>query len=197
MNGIVEEQVSLGGRSMKGGRERCSLGFFFAGLAVLAIVAAACGGGGEEGDRSPEPQTAEEGVMSKVAQCQRTGEKSFDGPPEMIIDPERTYTATIRTEKGDVVLELFAKDTPITTNNFVFLACKGFYDGLTFHRVIPGFMAQGGDPTGTGAGGPGYTIPDEPDTVSFDSPGLLSMAKAGPAGDGGQDRVHHHRREVA
>ena len=79
----------------------------------------------------------------------------------MIIDPQKSYTATIQTEKGDIVLELFAKDAPITINNFVFLACKGYYDGVTFHRVIPGFVAQGGDPTGTGAGGPGYTIPDE------------------------------------
>lgn len=144
-------------------------------LAVLALVA--CGGGNDDGGLDPE--VGQQGdAMTKVTQCERTGEKSFAGPPEMIIDPDRTYTATIHTEKGDIVLELFAKDTPITTNNFVFLSCKGFYDGLTFHRVIPGFMAQGGDPTGTGAGGPGYTIPDEQDTASFDAPGMLSMGKS-------------------
>lgn len=154
---------------------------------LLAVGLVACGGNGDEGDElSPEPQTTEGEEMSKVAQCERTGEKSFDGPPEMIIDQERTYTATIETEKGDIVLELFAKDTPITTNNFVFLSCKGFYDGLTFHRVLAGFMAQGGDPTGTGAGGPGYAIPDEADVLSFDAPGLLSMAKAGPNTTGSQ-----------
>jgi cyclophilin family peptidyl-prolyl cis-trans isomerase len=153
---------------------------------LLAVGLVACGGDGdEEAGLTPEPQ-AEGEQMSKMAQCERTGEKSFAGPPEMIIDPERTYVATIETEKGDIVLELFAKDTPITTNNFVFLSCKGYYDGLTFHRVIPGFMAQGGDPTGTGAGGPGYAIPDEPDAMSFDVPGLLSMAKAGPNTTGSQ-----------
>ena len=121
-----------------------------------------------------------------ATECRKTGEKTFDAPPPMIIDPERTYVATIQTEKGDIVLELFAKDTPVTANNFVFLACRGFYDGLTFHRVIPAFVAQGGDPTGTGAGGPGYAIPDEEDAVSFDAPGLLSMAKAGPNTTGSQ-----------
>ena len=171
---------------MKGARERPSLGvFFFAGLAVLAVVAAACGGGNGEGDQQTEPQ-AEGQEMTQLAGCERTGERTFDAPPPVIIDPERTYVATIRTENGDIVLELFAKDTPITTNNFVFLACHGFYDGLTFHRVIPGFVAQGGDPAGTGAGGPGYSIPDEPDAASFDAPGLLSMAKAGPNTTGSQ-----------
>ncbi len=144
-------------------------------VAVLALVA--CGGGNDDGGLDSEVEQQGD-AMTKVTQCERTGEKSFASPPEMIIDPERTYTATIHTEKGDIVLELFAKDTPITTNNFVFLSCKGFYDGLTFHRVIPGFMAQGGDPTGTGAGGPGYTIPDEQDAASFDAPGMLSMGRS-------------------
>jgi cyclophilin family peptidyl-prolyl cis-trans isomerase len=153
-----------------------------AAIALLAVVGlVACGGGEGEVGSTPEG-----GAVSKVTECQRTGEKSFPGPPEMIIDQEKTYVATIRTEKGDIVLELFAKDTPITTNNFVFLACHGFYDGVTFHRVIPGFVAQGGDPTGTGAGGPGYTIPDEQDTASFDAPGFVSMAKAGPNTTGSQ-----------
>ena len=107
--------------------------------------------------------------------------------PEMTIDPDKIYVATIKTEHGDIVVELDAKHAPITTNNFVFLANQGFYDGLTFHRVIPDFMAQGGDPTGTGTGGPGYTIPDEitPD-MKFDRPGLISMAKSGPDTAGSQ-----------
>jgi cyclophilin family peptidyl-prolyl cis-trans isomerase len=150
---------------------------------VAAVGLAACGGSGRDEAKSNNP---EDGTPTALAQCQRTGEKNFAAPPPMIIDPQKTYTATIQTEKGDIVLELFAKDTPITTNNFVFLACHGFYDGLTFHRVIPGFVAQGGDPTGTGAGGPGYAIPDEQDVASFDAPGMLSMAKAGPNTTGSQ-----------
>jgi cyclophilin family peptidyl-prolyl cis-trans isomerase len=159
--------------------------FFFVGLAALALAAvglAPCGGGNEQGNSN----TPAEGGSSAVAQCQRTGEKQFAAAPPMIIDQQKTYTATIRTEKGDIVLELFAKQAPVTTNNFVFLACHGYYDGVTFHRVIPGFVAQGGDPTGTGAGGPGYTIPDERSGLSFDAPGLLSMAKAGPNTTGSQ-----------
>lgn len=152
-------------------------------MLVAAAGLAACGGGGSDEGRLNTPDVT---AGSPLAQCQRTGEKSFAAPPPMIIDPQKTYSATIQTEKGDIVLELFAKDTPITTNNFVFLACKGFYDGLTFHRVIPGFVAQGGDPRGTGAGGPGYKIPDEQDVARFDAPGMLSMAKAGPNTTGSQ-----------
>jgi cyclophilin family peptidyl-prolyl cis-trans isomerase len=85
----------------------------------------------------------------------------FDAPPPMIIDPEKAYTATIETAKGDIVCELYAKEAPQTVNNFVYLARAGFYDGLTFHRVVPGFVIQGGDPLGRGNGGPGYTIPAE------------------------------------
>ena len=85
----------------------------------------------------------------------------WNTPPKMSIDPDKQYTAVIETEKGDLVLELFAKDVPVTVNNFVFLARQGYYDNTTFHRVIPNFVAQGGDPTGTGAGGPGYTFPNE------------------------------------
>ena len=172
---------------MKDSRKRRSLSVFLflglAGLTLAAVGLAACGGGDNEEGKSSTP--AAEGA-SALAQCQRTGEKQFAAPPAMIIDPQKTYIATIRTEKGDIVLELFAKDTPITTNNFVFLACHGYYDGVTFHRVIPGFVAQGGDPTGTGAGGPGYAIPDEQDAASFDAPGMLSMAKAGPNTTGSQ-----------
>ena len=151
---------------------------------VAAVGLAACGGGNSEGSKSNTPAAAK--GESAVAQCERTGEKSFAAAPAMIIDQQKTYTATIQTEKGNIVLELFAKDAPITTTNFVFLACHGYYDGVTFHRVIPGFMAQGGDPTGTGTGGPGYTIPDERSGLSFDLPGLLSMAKAGPNTTGSQ-----------
>src|SRR5215216_7548621 len=87
--------------------------------------------------------------------------KQWKQPPEMQIDSAKSYTATMHTDKGDVVIDLFAKDAPMTVNNFVFLAKEGFYDGLKFHRVINDFMIQGGDPTGTGSGGPGYKFKDE------------------------------------
>jgi cyclophilin family peptidyl-prolyl cis-trans isomerase len=114
-------------------------------------------------------------------------ELTWDEPPGMQIDPQAIYQATLKTEKGDVVVELFAERAPVTVNNFVFLANAGYYDDTTFHRVIPGFMAQGGDPTGTGSGGPGYQFEDEiDDELAFDEPGLLAMANAGPDTNGSQ-----------
>ncbi len=106
-------------------------------------------------------------------------------PPAMELDPQKSYTAVIETELGNVTLELFAKDVPVTVNNFVFLARQGFYDDTTFHRVIPGFMAQGGDPTGTGAGGPGYRFQQEI-TSHKHVKGAVSMANAGPNTNGSQ-----------
>ena len=103
----------------------------------------------------------------------------WDSPPAMTIDTSKKYTAIIEMEKGELVLELFANDVPITVNNFVFLAREGFYDGSTFHRVIPGFMVQGGDPTGTGMGNAGYRFEDE-FTHHQHEAGVLSMANSGP-----------------
>jgi cyclophilin family peptidyl-prolyl cis-trans isomerase len=103
----------------------------------------------------------------------------------MLIDTGKKYTATIETVKGNLVIELFAKDVPKTVNSFVFLARQGYYDGTTFHRVIPGFMAQGGDPTGTGSGGPGYTFANEI-TAHKHVAGALSMANAGANTNGSQ-----------
>jgi len=111
--------------------------------------------------------------------------KTYSAPPPMTIDMNKQYTAIIETEKGNIVLELFASDVPTTVNNFVFLASEGFYDGTTFHRVIPGFVAQGGDPTGTGAGNPGYFFADEI-TEHTHVTGALSMANAGPNTNGCQ-----------
>jgi cyclophilin family peptidyl-prolyl cis-trans isomerase len=105
----------------------------------------------------------------------------------MVIDPSKRYTATISTDSGDIVVELFADKAPKTVNNFVFLAQDGYYDGVTFHRVIHGFMAQGGDPTGSGRGGPGYKFEDEFHPVlKHDQAGILSMANAGPGTNGSQ-----------
>jgi peptidyl-prolyl cis-trans isomerase B (cyclophilin B) len=111
--------------------------------------------------------------------------KTYSAPPAMTIDTSKQYTATIQMEKGNLVLELFASDVPITVNNFVFLARDGFYDGTTFHRVEPGFVAQGGDPTGTGTGTPGYQFDDEI-TDHTHVTGALSMANSGANTNGCQ-----------
>ncbi len=118
--------------------------------------------------------------------------KQWNTPPAMQIDPKKKYSATIATDKGDMVLELFADKTPATVNNFVFLAREGFYDGTIFHRVIAGFMAQGGDPTGSGRGGPGYRFQDEfHPSLRHSKPGILSMANAGPGSNGSQFFITH------
>ncbi|HAD05950.1 MAG TPA: peptidylprolyl isomerase [Anaerolineaceae bacterium] len=113
-------------------------------------------------------------------------------PPAMQIDPKKHYTATFVTEKGDIVVRLHADKVPKTVNNFVFLARQGFYDDTIFHRVIDDFMAQGGDPTGTGRGGPGYRFEDEfHPSLKHDKPGILSMANAGPNTNGSQFFITH------
>ena len=118
--------------------------------------------------------------------------KQWSTPPAMEIDLKKKYTATISTDKGDITLQLFADKTPETVNNFVFLAQQGFYDGTIFHRVIANFMAQAGDPTGTGRGGPGYRFADEFVTgLRHDKPGILSMANAGPNTNGSQFFITH------
>jgi cyclophilin family peptidyl-prolyl cis-trans isomerase len=116
--------------------------------------------------------------------------KSYPRAPEMTIDPAASYTATIETSAGTMTAELFAADAPMTVNNFVFLARDGFYDGVIFHRVIDGFMIQGGDPTGTGRGGPGYRFDDEPVRHPY-TRGTLAMANAGPNTNGSQFFVMH------
>jgi cyclophilin family peptidyl-prolyl cis-trans isomerase len=110
----------------------------------------------------------------------------------MMIDPKKKYSATFKTDKGDFTIELFADKAPLTVNNFVFLAREGFYNGVTFHRVIKGFMAQGGDPTGTGTGGPGYKFKDEfHPNLRHNAPGILSMANAGAGTNGSQFFITH------
>ena len=111
--------------------------------------------------------------------------RSYNSPVPMIIDINKKYTAVIKTAKGDLTLELYPQDAPVTVNNFVTLARKGFYNGLTFHRIIPGFMAQGGDPSGNGTGGPGYKFQDEFSQRTHTA-GALSMANSGPNTNGSQ-----------
>jgi len=111
-------------------------------------------------------------------------------PPSMMIDTNKKYIATLKTTAGDIVIELTAKEMPVTVNNFVSLAKKGFYNGTPFHRVIPSFMIQGGDPRGNGTGGPGYTFPDEPFSGTY-TRGTVAMANAGPDTNGSQFFIMH------
>jgi len=118
--------------------------------------------------------------------------KKWSAPPAMQIDPKKKYKAHMETDKGTMVIELFADKTPNTVNSFVFLAREGFYEDVIFHRVIPNFMVQGGDPTGTGSGGPGYQFGDEFDpSLKHDKQGILSMANAGPGTNGSQFFITH------
>jgi len=124
-------------------------------------------------------------IFNPATQHGKIVNMKYSTPPAMQIDTSKNYSATIKTNKGDLQLELFARDVPVTVNNFVFLAREGFYDNTTFHRVIAGFMAQAGDPTGTGRGGPGYSFADE-FTRHHHGTGALSMANAGPNTNGSQ-----------
>ncbi len=115
--------------------------------------------------------------LQEAARLELLKPRQFDAPPEMSIDPQKNYRATIATEKGDIVITLFVTDAPITVNNFVFLAQNGWYDNITFHYVMPGFIAQTGDPSESGRGSPGYTIPNELNTNQhFDRAGVIAMA---------------------
>jgi peptidylprolyl isomerase len=162
---------------------------------VALVLVVACGGGSNASKTAtptavtptgtapaaatPTGQQTQQAVTTATSfadACKKTGEKQWSSAPPRIIDTSKTYIATIKTAKGNIVLQLFS-DVPVTTNNFVFLACKGFYDGVTFHRVIPSFVAQGGDPTGSGSGGPGYTIPDESSNGHKMDAGVISFAK--------------------
>jgi cyclophilin family peptidyl-prolyl cis-trans isomerase len=113
--------------------------------------------------------------------------KQYTSPPKMALDPQKAYPAVFKMAKGgEFTIKLHTDKAPITTNSFVFLAREGYYDGVTFHRVLEGFMAQGGDPTGTGAGGPGYQFVNEDSDLSFDKPGVVAMANAGRDTNGSQ-----------
>ncbi len=119
-----------------------------------------------------------------------TKKKMYTTAPEMTINRTKAYTATLKTDAGDIVIALTAKETPITVNNFVFLAREKFYDGTIFHRTISGFMIQGGDPQGTGMGGPGYKFADEPFSGAY-TRGTVAMANSGPNTNGSQFFIMH------
>ncbi len=145
-------------------------------MVIIGLLGIACGSSTPEPAPSPSPSPAPEPAAKP---------KQYGSPPEMMIDTGKQYIATIETEKGNLVLELFAADVPVTVNNFVFLSREGFYDGTTFHRIIPGFMVQGGDPTGTGRGSAGYRFDDEFSGHKHEA-GTLSMANSGANTNGSQ-----------
>ena len=116
--------------------------------------------------------------------------KTYPAQPAMTIDAKKQYTAILHTTEGDIQIQFFPQDAPITVNNFVFLARDHFYDGVKFHRVIKGFMVQTGDPQGNGTGGPGYRFQDEPITKDY-KPGIVAMANAGPNTNGSQFFIMH------
>ncbi len=139
----------------------------------------------------PEPTVVEtDRPLAALDPVERNG--FYSAPPEMTIDTSKTYQARFVTDQGEMLINLFDDQAPVTVNNFIFLATEGFYDGLDFHRVIEDFMVQGGDPTGTGTGGPGYSFEDEFDpSLRFDRRGLLAMANSGPATNGSQFFITH------
>jgi cyclophilin family peptidyl-prolyl cis-trans isomerase len=125
-------------------------------------------------------------AFDMLVKVEKLKDRQFRGPEE-VIDPFKNYIATLKTKKGDIVIELYAEQTPLTVNSFVFLAQQGWYNDITFHRVISGYVAQTGDPSGTGLGGPGYFIPNEvvPE-LKYDQPGRVGMANSGPDTNGSQ-----------
>ena len=162
-------------------------------LAILAVLAlTACNGDSEEAAPSAPPP-APTVVAEPTAQPDSMGENmtmQYDGPPAMMLDESKTYKAVITTTHGVINVDLFTTEVPNTVNNFVFLAREGFYDNVIFHRVIPGFMIQGGDPTGTGTGGPGYRFNDEPVKRQY-LRGTLAMANSGANTNGSQFFIMH------
>ncbi len=167
-------------------------------LAVCVILLAACTSGEEAASETATTADTElatqldlgepvDAISIDMPEDPAARDGMFDAPPAMVIDPSRIYYAVMATDPGEIVVQLFADRTPKTVNNFVYLALTGYYDGTTFHRVINQFMAQGGDPTGTGRGGPGYRFEDEfIANLNFDRPGLLAMANSGPNTNGSQ-----------
>lgn len=167
----------------------------FAGIGVIAIVGGliftALYQGGNNGRNPDTGSVRGEDVIRKTPQAGEDAEtpttgasaniKQYTAAPAMTIDPNKTYVATIKTAKGEIKIELDAKAAPQTVNNFVFLAKDGYYNGVTFHRVLPDLLAQTGDPTGTGSGGPGYDLPVEKTSEPFTA-GVIAMAKPQEAG---------------
>jgi len=161
-----------------------------AALAALSAVAAACGGEEEATPTAAPSGTATPRATTTAAASPRAtaaaspAARQYATPPALTIDPKKSYVAVLETDKGTIRIKLLPDIAPQTVNSFIFLAREGYFDGVTFHRVIAGFMAQGGDPTGTGHGGPGYNLPDEFSDRPIDK-GVVAMANTGQPNSGG------------
>ena len=150
-------------------------------LIVLVVILIVVSSSGKNPPQNTAANTSSGGIPTLV------GTKTYSSAPPMLIDPNKNYTATVTMAKGgQFVIQLYANKAPITVNSFVFLARQGYFDGVTFHRVLAGFMAQGGDPTGTGMGGPGYSFVNEDNNLKFDKAGVVAMANAGRDTNGSQ-----------
>ena len=164
-----------------------AFGLIFVGLMAVAACGSATTEPSAVSPTSPPAALPTAPPTSPPAAEEQESPLQWSSPPAMEIDPSKSYEAVFVTEIGDFKVRLYPDKAPETVNNFVFLANQGYYDNTTFHRVLPGFMAQGGDPTGTGTGSPGYTFQDEFDPeLQFDREGLLAMANRGPNTNGAQ-----------
>ncbi len=134
----------------------------------------------------PEGLQRDAETIMMVAKLVLLGERQYKSCPPVMTNPAKQYTATIKTDKGDIVIQLLPDKAPLAVNSFVFLAREGWFNGVTFHRVLPDFVAQTGDPTGTGYGGPGYAFASEISDLKFDKEGLVAMANSGPDTNGSQ-----------
>jgi len=143
-----------------------------------------------ENQSSQQPTLDNTNGLIQESSRPQTNQKRYPAPPSMTISSDGTYSALMRTSKGDITIELFAADAPVTVNNFIFLSNEGFYNGVRFHRIIKEFMIQTGDPRGDGTGGPGYRFEDEPISRSYNK-GTLAMANSGPNTNGSQFFIVH------
>jgi len=181
---IEERHIAIQAQRTEKTIRRIAIGVIAAIILVVGYMALS--------NRAPDvgeiPEVAEVPTeVPQVAEVPQVTYKQYAEYPPMVIDENKEYSATFKMANGgEFVVRLFASETPLTVNNFVFLARDGFYDGLTFHRVIEGFMAQGGDPAGDGSGDPGYSFADEFTDRTFSGAGLLAMANSGPSTNGSQ-----------
>ncbi|MFC5448239.1 peptidylprolyl isomerase [Paenibacillus aestuarii] len=160
-------------------------------LIALTVLVSACGNkpsqnAGGTATPSAAASTAPTSTAAASPAASANAPKQWSKAPDMTIDSNKTYQAEVTTSKGSFTIDLFAKDAPKTVNNFVFLSKEGFYNNITFHRIIKTFMIQTGDPLGTGMGGPGYKFADELSSVHKYEPGIVAMANAGPNTNGSQ-----------